>query len=261
MAAVASSHKLFYRNNMVFVARGKREHVSYDAINPPLKTNMRKSEMGPSLGESKLKASVVLGKHKGLHHPFVNRTSRTGKFCSVVKASSSSEKHLKSLESYLGKLHDAKHPSSEYLNQRTKPIGEIDRRKADHGLRSLENYLGKIKSDSENYVNRDLWPSVNTSAKMDHRNEKKGSLKNYMELKTEDTNGKQKSADEASDFYLIGVLASINIAVFLFEIATPVKNSNFELFSLPMIYGAKINNLILTGEWWRLVTPMFLVQD
>lgn len=58
-----------------------------------------------------------------------------------------------------------------------------------------------------------------------------------------------------------GVLISINIAVFLFEIATPVKSSDFVLFSLPTVYGAKINNLILTGEWWRLVTPIFLVQD
>lgn len=58
-----------------------------------------------------------------------------------------------------------------------------------------------------------------------------------------------------------GVLISINIAVFLFEIATPVKISNLELLSLPKIYGAKINNSIITGEWWRLVTPMFLVQD
>lgn len=58
-----------------------------------------------------------------------------------------------------------------------------------------------------------------------------------------------------------GILASINIAVFLFEIASPIRKSEFELFSLPLLYGAKINDLILVGEWWRLVTPMFLVQD
>lgn len=54
---------------------------------------------------------------------------------------------------------------------------------------------------------------------------------------------------------------SINIAVVLFELASPIRNSDLELSSLPLMYGAKINDLILVGEWWRLVTPMFLVQD
>lgn len=56
-------------------------------------------------------------------------------------------------------------------------------------------------------------------------------------------------------------LVSINIAVFLFEIASPVKGSYYNLYSLPMMYGAKVNDLIMLGEWWRLLTPMFLVQD
>lgn len=65
----------------------------------------------------------------------------------------------------------------------------------------------------------------------------------------------------APSFGCSGVLVSINIAVFLFEIASPIRNSDLELLSLPLVYGAKINDLILVGEWWRLVTPMFLVQD
>jgi membrane associated rhomboid family serine protease len=55
-------------------------------------------------------------------------------------------------------------------------------------------------------------------------------------------------------------LASVNIGVFLFEIASPIRNDNLELFTLPQLYGAKINDLIMVGEWWRLITPMFLVQ-
>lgn len=62
-------------------------------------------------------------------------------------------------------------------------------------------------------------------------------------------------------FLCRGILLSVNLAVFLFEIASPIRNSNLNLFSLPMVYGAKVNNLILIGEWWRLITPMFLVQD
>lgn len=58
-----------------------------------------------------------------------------------------------------------------------------------------------------------------------------------------------------------GVIASLNIAVFLFEIASPIRSAELELVSIPMLYGAKINDLIVSGEWWRLVTPMFLVQD
>ncbi|KAI3451750.1 hypothetical protein Pfo_008415 [Paulownia fortunei] len=259
MATVASSHKLFYTDNNLLIAKGKREHVFYDAITPPIKSNMRKGETGSTLDEIMLEASV-LRKHKGLQCPSVNRSPQKGKFCMVIKALSSTEKHLKSLNSYLVKLHDdAKQPSSKILNQRTESIGKSHQLKADNGLRSLENYLDKVKDvESENYVKKDLQASIITSAKKDKGSGRERSLKTYMELKPEEAEGKEKSADEASDFYLIGVLVSINIAVFLFEIAAPVKNSNLELFSLPMVYGAKINNLILTGEWWRLVTPMFL---
>ncbi|KAK4416512.1 RHOMBOID-like protein 9, chloroplastic [Sesamum alatum] len=240
MATVASSHKLFCTENNRVIAKGKREHASYDAIASPIKRNRRKSETLSKLDESAIESSVLLRKR------------------SVVKALSSTEKHLQSLDSYLGKVHnDAKRPSLEILHRRTESVGKSDQLKADNGLKSLEDYLGKVKGDagSENYVNKDSTVSVSTSAKTDQGSERETS---YMELKTEDAVSKKKYADEAPDFYLIGILASINIAVFLFEIATPVKNSDFGLFSLPMVYGAKINNLILTGEWWRLVTPMFL---
>jgi membrane associated rhomboid family serine protease len=64
--------------------------------------------------------------------------------------------------------------------------------------------------------------------------------------------------DQASNFFLTNILAAINIAVLLFETASPVKDSENEYLSLPLIYGAKVNNLILSGEWWRLLTPMWL---
>ncbi|KAK6150946.1 hypothetical protein DH2020_015878 [Rehmannia glutinosa] len=259
MATVASSHSFFCTDNNLLVAKGKRKHAPYDAIIPQIKRNTRKGEIGSTLEDITIGASL-LREHKGLRHPFVNKSPHKGKFCTVINALSSTDKHLKSLNSYLVKLHDdSKKPSSKVLNQRTESIGKSEKCKPDYGIRSLEKYLDKVKDvKPENHVNIDLQASIDASAKNDQGNRSERSLKNYIELKPVVAEDKEKSAVEASDFYLIGVLLSINIAVFLFEIATPVKSSDFELFSLPMVYGAKINNLILTGEWWRLVTPIFL---
>lgn len=220
MAAVSGSHSLFCTDNTLISA--------------------------------KQEPSLFLGKQRGIRCPSINKGVPKQKYCMVTKAARSSEKHLNSLNSYLGKLQDdIKKPSSKSLNDRTESIGDIDERKAENGLRSLESYLDKAKDvESENYMDKDIFASI-----------RERSMNSYMELKPENAERKEISDDEASDFYLIGALASINIAVFLFELATPVKSSYFELVSLPMVYGAKINDLILTGEWWRLLTPMFLVQD
>lgn len=64
--------------------------------------------------------------------------------------------------------------------------------------------------------------------------------------------------DEASDFGTTNLLVAVNIAVFLFDIASPIRSSDIENLSLPLAFGAKINKLIIVGEWWRLLTPMFL---
>lgn len=66
------------------------------------------------------------------------------------------------------------------------------------------------------------------------------------------------SYDGHYNSYLINILVAINIAVYLFELASPVRSSDIESVSLPLLYGAKINELILDGEWWRLITPTFL---
>ncbi|KAL3630328.1 hypothetical protein CASFOL_023312 [Castilleja foliolosa] len=206
MVSIASSHNFFYTDNNLLVAKGKR--------------------------------------HKGLRCLSFNRTRQKREFCTVVSGLSSTDEHLKSLNSYL-----AKQSSTKNSNQ-IESFGKREPLKTNNGLQSIDNYLDKVIDDaeSENYINHE------SKANNIYTSEKKI----YVELNLGDAEGKEKSADEASYLYLIGILVSINIAVFLFELAAPVKSSDFVLVSLPMVYGAKINNLILTGEWWRLVTPIFL---
>ncbi|EPS67696.1 hypothetical protein M569_07078, partial [Genlisea aurea] len=180
----------------------------------------------------------------------------------VVRALSSFEKHRKSLDSYIGKIHDdASLMPLKILNHREQLSSNVDVPvKLNVGLRSVENYFRRAEVGK-----KELFIIYETSSDdvcdenhLETETTKPRPLKNYMEFRTDDNEANPGSGDEALDFYSIGALASINIAVFLFEIATPVKNSDFQLFSLPTIYGAKINSLILTGEWWRLLTPMFL---
>ncbi|XP_073271845.1 RHOMBOID-like protein 9, chloroplastic [Primulina huaijiensis] len=258
--AITSSHKLFHTVNTPLIVKGRRQNTNSYPIIPPVKGNMRMRESGSIPQQTILEASFFLGKHKGISHHTGSSNSQSRNLCMIVKASSTTEKHLKSLNSYLGKLHtDAKYLSSKIEKQRTEAVDRSDKLIFRNGLKSLENYLTKVKSDEEPEIIVDnLEASLSTDDENAEGIRRDLSLKSFVELKSDDAKGDRYSADYVSDFYLIGVLASINIAVLLFEIATPVKNSEFALFSIPSVYGAKVNNLIVTGEWWRLVTPIFL---
>jgi membrane associated rhomboid family serine protease len=61
-----------------------------------------------------------------------------------------------------------------------------------------------------------------------------------------------------STSYLVNGLVALNIAVYLFGLASPLQVPSMMDASLPFVYGAKVNELILNGEWWRLITPTFL---
>ncbi|KAL7613443.1 hypothetical protein Lser_V15G07300 [Lactuca serriola] len=125
-------------------------------------------------------------------------------------------------------------------SEREKPLVSSSREKQ---LRSLDSYFKKFKNDMNH---KDSHNISGQSSKETYP------VKNMQETQT------KTDSDETSGLYIICTMVSINIAVYLFEIASPIKNSDLELFSLPALYGAKINHLILYGEWWRLLTPMFL---
>ncbi|KAK9924742.1 hypothetical protein M0R45_033095 [Rubus argutus] len=179
-------------------------------------------------------------------------------------SNSQTENQLSSLDSYFGKLQNSTTVSPENSNKKREAIS----RKNDHlGLKEeleyLDAYLGKLNKDAnpiekpidlaaeDSTVPKPL-SIIQDSVKGDGRK----LIKSYLSPKS--TSDDQGQESEISDLYLISILGSINIAVFLFEMASPVRNSDLELFSLPLLYGAKINDLIMVGEWWRLVTPMFL---
>uniref|UniRef100_A0A1D1YRE5 Rhomboid protease gluP n=1 Tax=Anthurium amnicola TaxID=1678845 RepID=A0A1D1YRE5_9ARAE len=174
-------------------------------------------------------------------------------------------------------------PSSR-LGQKMRSIEKVDQLKAEIGLGSLESYFEKLSGGMQTRETTSLPSSeddgesslirLNVISEENHE-KNAGAMNthnNRMPLENMDDetvpvmfgqNNFQDSQpyDDTPDFRLINFLASIDIAVFLFEIASPIRSSAVEQLSLPLIYGAKINKLILDGEWWRILTPMFLVQD
>ncbi|KAK9061980.1 hypothetical protein SSX86_019164 [Deinandra increscens subsp. villosa] len=125
-------------------------------------------------------------------------------------------------------------------------------------LQSLDSYFGKFKENTDRYSPSLLNNQLVSSTTRDESSQPTKYFVKNDQAKADDRGGLNSDYDETSGLYLISTMTSINIAVYLFEIASPIKTSDFDLFSLPALYGAKINHLILYGEWWRLLTPMFL---
>ncbi|KAL6646894.1 hypothetical protein ACP70R_015588 [Stipagrostis hirtigluma subsp. patula] len=159
--------------------------------------------------------------------------------------------------------------SSKFAYEDNEIIANPYQRTEGNQLKALESYFAKLNSEKAQHLcslpqkkkhkNSPSSPyDSEASIAYDNANFKKRlGTKSYRNTSIEDYYLIMED-DETSSFWLTNLLAAINIAVLLFEIASPVKNSENEYLSLPLIYGAKINNLILSGEWWRLLTPMCL---
>jgi len=180
--------------------------------------------------------------------------------------------------------------SSRFAHEDNKIISSPSQRKERSQLRALESYFSKLNSSQQlcslseknkqknglsSYEvdtiiaddNADLRNRADSlRVQLDRGNSgtksyRNTSIEDYKEYLIFDEKSflDMHTDDQTSGFCLTNLLAGINIAVLLFETASPVKNSENEYLSLPLLYGAKINNLILSGEWWRLLTPMCLV--
>ncbi|PON93496.1 Peptidase S54, rhomboid [Trema orientale] len=194
--------------------------------------------------------------------------SQMGFFCS--SDSSANEKQLRSLSSYFGKLQDGKSLNPSETSNKATEIASTNQFSSKKELKILDAYLDKVDRDANSNKDRSTFEPEASSfdehtTKEDSERRDEAKMRSYVSQgsRSTDHNGSKGSQmlqhdDETSDLYSISILASINIAVVLFEIASPVRSSDLELSSLPLLYGAKVNHLILVGEWWRLVTPMFL---
>ncbi|KAF1877573.1 hypothetical protein Lal_00040289 [Lupinus albus] len=171
--------------------------------------------------------------------------------------SSSIKKHLRSLDSYFGKRRDNAKSCSFDLSNKVMQEHQIDEYlgKLNNGAyqqNRLPTSYVESRSEEDNLVPRQSFSNdtIRTNFRKQTTYVDISRMKGVRSLQS--TIGSPQN-DDTSSLYLMQVLL-----LFLFEIASPIRNDDLELFSLPLLYGAKINDLIMVGEWWRLVTPMFL---
>ncbi|XP_023525919.1 RHOMBOID-like protein 9, chloroplastic isoform X2 [Cucurbita pepo subsp. pepo] len=166
-----------------------------------------------------------------------------------VRECDTNKKQLRSLGSYFGRLQGGGSKRKMVPLKKKVEVVDTDACMLNH---ATYNFGGQHKRKSVVFTSFPLEDHERDDETQMRHDKLDDMIKRSMSRTT------QLQEDEVSDLYLISALVSVNIGVFLFEVASPVKSSGLPLFSLPSLYGAKINELILVGEWWRLVTPMFL---
>ncbi|KAI5070443.1 hypothetical protein GOP47_0014786 [Adiantum capillus-veneris] len=185
---------------------------------------------------------------------------------------------LSALDAYFNKLQGKASPEAPTLDSKAKevatdrevattnelpvvaaePLSQDDSVKTD--LRTIERYLENLSTGKQPSSPADVQKSERELESL--IKEIAPSLQLLPVQEVVEDQSKSFDVDPSNVFstesYVVYVLAAINIAVYLFGLASPVDTAGMGTSTLPLLYGAKVNELLLNGEWWRLITPMFL---
>ncbi|CAM6092963.1 unnamed protein product [Calypogeia fissa] len=156
---------------------------------------------------------------------------------------------LKSLDAYFEKLNPKKKPEPERVQEEVKLVEKTPAELTDEEL--FMKSLIEAKEDYERYRSSRKDQGSSTESPGDLKFQvTTNSEMNFPDWELEE--------EQTGNSNLINVLVAINIGVYLFGLASPHEAMGITDSSLPIVYGAKVNELIMAGQWWRFITPMFL---
>ncbi|XP_024404014.1 uncharacterized protein [Physcomitrium patens] len=165
---------------------------------------------------------------------------------------------LNALDAYFDKLRPRESEKTSTSYENTKNVVEEDK-----------PTIGKDEKEVSIKVVSELDITVGEEEEAEYREfmeELEKALQQQVEsgklLSADDDNFMQESSwglqSANSNSYVVNGLVALNVAVYLFGLASPQEVPGMVDASLPYLYGAKVNELIVNGEWWRLITPTFL---
>ncbi|KAL3699808.1 hypothetical protein R1sor_017830 [Riccia sorocarpa] len=158
---------------------------------------------------------------------------------------------LKSLDAYFEKLKPKPpEPLKEEVEKLPEKPEESEQPEKAVELTEEELFLKALLEAKEEY---EKYKASQKST--ESKSEGSGSEEEGNELDLSDW---EQEAQPTASSDLINLLVAVNVAVYLFGLASPHEAFGITDASLPFVYGAKVNELIIAGQWWRLITPMFL---